>query len=248
MKTIAVINVKGGVAKTTTTVTLAHILATQFNKRVLVVDNDKQGHASLGLGCRDEKKLSIAEVLLNQCKMTEAIQKTSYENLDVLQANMSLLTSMQQLLVRATMQSFTIYPNEFKMIKNNYDYCIIDNAPDVNIAVMNALHAADEIIVPIMLDQNSFDGFLQLEKQIQEARVYNSKLKFSGCLITRYCKDEADCLRDIDLEPYKIFPIRIRRSSKVANSSFKFKPIIEYSPRSATARDYIEFTKFYFGL
>lgn len=248
MKTIAVINIKGGVAKTTTTVTLAHILATRFDKRVLVIDNDKQGHASLGLGCRDEKKLSIADVLLNQCRITEAIRKTAYENLDVLPANMSLLTAMQQLLVRATMQSFTIYPNEFKVIENNYDYCIIDNAPDVNIAVMNALHAADEIIVPIMLDLNSFDGFLQLEKQIQEARVYNSKLKFSGCLVTRYCKDEEGCLDGIDLEPYKLFPIRIRRSSKIASGSFKFRPIVEYSPRSATARDYIKFVKYYFGL
>lgn len=248
MKTIAVINIKGGVAKTATTVTSAHILATRFNKRVLVVDNDKQGHASLGLGCRDEKKLSAADVLLSQCRIADAIRKTAYENLDVLPANMNLLTAMHNLSARATMQSFTIYPNEFKTIEDIYDYCIIDNAPDVNIAVMNALHATDEIIVPIMLDQNSFDGFLQLEKQIQEARVYNSKLKFSGCLVTRYCKDEDGCLEGIDLEPYKVFPIRIRRSSKVANSSFKFKPIVEYSPRSATARDYIEFTKFYFGL
>ena len=130
-------------------------------------------------------------------------------------------------------------------IADQYDYCLIDNAPDINISIINALVASDEVIIPVMIDPYAFDGLTELMHQIEITREeLNPGLHLRGCLIT--------CFQHVDGERQgeewlrrnlncPVFTTHIRYSSKVVDSSFKGKPIAEYSIRSGTAHDYMAF-------
>lgn len=250
MKTISVINLKGGVAKTTTAVNIAHILAVVHNMRVLIVDNDKQGNASKMFNLHDYNKPSIAEVLTERnIDMDTIICSTKYPNLDILPANMSLLKANLEVMMDQQRPQQTRFKKALESIENDYDYCIIDNAPDINIATINALVASDEVLIPIKIDKFAFDGLAELKEQIDNVREdLNPNLNFIGCLVTSYQNNEVnnqgkEWLRN--QEDYPLFEKHIRRSEKVDESTFASIPIIEYSRRSGAAIDYIRFVKEY---
>ena len=247
MKTISIINLKGGVGKTITAINMAHILATTFGKKVLLVDNDKQGNATKFLGLHSYSVPSLSEVILKFRSIDETIRQTAYQGLDLLPANMTLLQANSQLGSKMSMNSLTVLKNAFGNISSNYDYCIIDNPPDINPSVINALNASDEIIVPIVMDQFSFDGFDQLEEQFEDAKQLNSKLTFKGCLVTRFGRGEKEFLTDEVRSKYKMFNTIIRRTDKVSGSTFANMPILEYSNRCGAAKDYQKFVREYFN-
>ena len=159
MKTISIINLKGGVAKTISAVNIAHILAVIHNKRVLLVDNDKQGNASKMFNLHSYDEPSVAEVLTDRSASLEAIiTPTQYKNLDLIPANMNLLRANLQILLDSSRPQQTRFRTAFKAILSDYDYCIIDNAPDINISTINALVASDDVMIPIKIDKFAFDG------------------------------------------------------------------------------------------
>ena len=137
MKTISIINLKGGVAKTLSAVNMAHILAAVHNKRVL---------------------------------LDEIIAPTRYENLDLIPANMNLLRANLAVMVDNTRQRETRFKKAFRAISGEYDFCIIDNAPDINISTINALVASDDVLIPIKIDKFAFDGLAELREQIDNTR------------------------------------------------------------------------------
>ena len=138
MRTIAVINLKGGVAKTITSNSVAYILASQGN-RVLLVDNDKQGDASRGLNRRTQDGEGIDRIMTARHPedwMDKLIKRTDFENLDVLPANMRLLSANQAVMLDQTRpQQFRIR-DALECVKDQYDFCIIDNAPDINVSTI----------------------------------------------------------------------------------------------------------------
>lgn len=248
MKVITIMNLKGGVGKSITSINVSHILATMFHKKVLIIDNDKQGNTSKFFGLYDQEKPSISDVLLKSKTIENVIQHTKYEGLDVLPSNMKLFETNNMLAAKMSIGTAKILQRALASV-NNYDYCIIDNPPDINASVTNVLSASDEIIVPVVVDQFSFDGFDQLQGIIEEVKEINVKLLFKGCLVTRYNKSsEDDLINDDDVKKYKIFNTRIRRSEKVAGSTFFSVPLMEYSRRSGATMDYITFVKEYFNL
>ena len=250
MKKISIINLKGGVAKTITSINMAHILATVYNKRVLLIDNDKQGNSSKFFQLHSYETLSMAELLVEKKFDThKAIQKTQYENLDLISANMNLLNANLKIIMDVTRQQQTVLKKALHQIASEYDYCIIDNAPDINISVINGLVAADDVIVPIKIDQFSFDGLDQLIDQFEEIRELNPSLHFKGCLVTQFAKNEVNIQGEAHLnnKEYPMFSTHIRRTEKIDESTFSSKPIIDYSRRCGAAKDYLNFVKEYLG-
>jgi len=239
MKTVSTINLKGGVAKTVSAVNMAHILATVHQKRVLLVDNDKQANITKMFELHDYDNYSVADVLTdNSIPLEEVICPTRYAGLDILPANMNLLN----VLMGDSNPPPTRFKEAFASLAGEYDYCIIDNAPDINISTINALVCADEVIIPIKIDKFAFDGLDELVEQIDTARQLNPGLTLRGCLVTSYQRngvnDEGEAwLRNHTKHP--VFDTHIRRTVKVDESTFLHKPILEYSPRCGAARDYL---------
>lgn len=247
MKTIAIINMKGGCAKTTTSVNMAHILAKDYEKRVLVIDNDKQGNLSKACGAWSYDNPSLADILTGEAGITEVIQTTQIPLLNVIPANMHLLTANLMVIKDEDRQQATILKDELQEVADAYDYCIIDCPPDINISVINALVAADEVIIPIKIDGYAFDGMDELEEQINNAKQLNPKLKFRGCLVTMFynrdvCRQGEEWLQN---QRYPVFKTHIRRTEKADEVTFTKESLMEYSPRSGAARDYKAFVKEY---
>lgn len=152
MKTISIINLKGGVAKTLTTISMAHILSERHGKRVLVVDNDKQGNTSKTFGVHSYERGSVAELMLDRnADLADIICHTRYQRIDVIPANMKLLTANMQVMMDSSRPQQTRLRAALRKVQDQYDYCLIDNAPDINISTINALVASNEAIIPVKI-------------------------------------------------------------------------------------------------
>lgn len=243
MKTLSIINLKGGVAKTTSSVNMAHILAAVHGYRVLLVDNDKQGNASKILNRHGYDKPGVAQVMTDRkIEPSEVIQNTEIENLDIITANMNLLTANIEVMLDQSRPQQIRFKKFFEKISDQYDYCIIDNAPDINISTINALVASDDVMVPITIDDFAIDGLEELKEQIDNTREdLNPDLVFCGCFITQYDRtNEADIQGEAFLKTldYPLFKTHIRRTPKMKPSTFARMPILEYSPTCGASIDY----------
>ncbi len=250
MKTISIINLKGGVAKTITATNMAHILATIHNKRVLLVDNDKQGNSSKMFNSHSYTRASMAEIMTERnIDLSNIIVPTTYENLHIISANMNLLKANLQVMLDTTRPQQTRLKSALTTIEDNYDYCIIDNAPDINISTINALVASEDVIIPIKIDNFAFDGLSELIEQIDNIREdLNKKLTLTGCVVTCYQKNDVNKQGEEWLKTetnYPIFDTHIRRTEKVDESTFATTPIIIHSRRCGASRDYIKFVEEY---
>lgn len=262
MQTISIISLKGGVAKTTTAVNMAYTLAAVHNKKVLIIDNDKQGNTSKAFKCYDtEDTNTIARVMLQRnVDVSEVIKSTAYEGIDIITANMDLLEANLRTIVDTGRQQQTRFKKALENAKvidrgwakfdylpltEAYDYCIIDNAPDINMSIINALVMSNDVIVPIFMDQYSFDGLDILLDQIAQVKEdFNENLNFAGCLITQYQNNEVNNqgIEWLKAHDIPIFKQQIRRTEKkVSESTFAKMPLVEYSVRCGAAQDYKKF-------
>lgn len=250
MRTLSIINLKGGVAKTISSVNMAYIMAAEHGKRVLLIDNDKQGNASKILKCHSYERKGVAELMTERRPiMEQLIQKTEYEGLDIITANMNLLTANLQVMLDQQRPQQTRFRNALKSVSDRYDYCIIDNAPDINISTINALVASDDVMVPVTIDDFAIDGLAQLVEQINNTREdLNEGLNFLGCFITQYDRtnpadsDGVEYIKDLK---YPLFETFIRRTPKMKQSTFVREPIVLFSNRCAATSDYRNLVKEY---
>lgn len=245
MKTISIINLKGGVGKTVTSANMAHILAVVYNQRVLLVDGDKQGNLSQFYGVHGYDHFTVADILTGRHKFVEEIiLPTKYAGLDIIPANMHLIACAGQV---DKLEQLKLALDE---VSDQYDYCIIDNAPDINACTINALMASDTVIIPLKIDKFAFAGVSVLVEQIVSIMKMNPMLNFIGCLVTSYVANEVN-MQGVewmdDGLPYYIFNTKIRRTEKVDESTFAAVPIIEYSPRCGAAKDYKAFVAEFWG-
>lgn len=250
MKTLSIINLKGGVAKTISAVNIAHILAVVHGKRVLLIDNDKQGNASKMFKLHSYDNLSIAEVMTERhVNLDEIIQPTAYPNLHLIPANMNLLRANLTVMLDASRPQQTRIRTALRTVADRYDYCIIDNAPDINISTINALVASDDVMIPIKIDQFAFDGLKELKEQIDNTREeLNPAINLKGCFVTCFQRNEVNKQGEEWLHRQHDFPIfqtHIRKTEKVDESTFAAAPIIEYSRRCGAAMDYLNLVSEY---
>lgn len=247
MHTISIISLKGGVAKTTTAVNMAYIMAAVHKKRVLLIDNDKQGNASKTFKRYDpEDGDTVARMMLERnLDISEIIKRTNYKGIDIITANMDLLEANLRTVVDTGRQQQTRFKKVLAAVEDNYDYCIIDNAPDINMSIINALVASDDVIVPVFIDQYSFDGLNILLDQIEQIQEdFNENLWMEGCLVTQYQNNDVNNqgIEYLKAQGVKVFDQKIRRTEKkVSESTIAKSPLAEYSVRCGAAQDYKKF-------
>lgn len=250
MKVLSFINLKGGVAKTISSANVAHILTTVHGARVLIIDNDKQGNISKFYGMHSyEYKGTDAIMTERGIDVRSIIRKTRYEGLDIITANMNLLKANLEVLLDQSRPQQTRFKKALEEIKADYDYCIIDNAPDINISTINALVASDDVLIPVKIDDFAFDGLKEIKEQIETTKEdLNPKLNLKGCFITQFVRNEVNLQGEEYLNTqndYPVFKAHIRRTEKIDESTFAKMPIVEYSRRCGAAKDYLELVNEY---
>ncbi|MDD5749864.1 MAG: AAA family ATPase [Patescibacteria group bacterium] len=238
---ISIVNQKGGVGKTTTTINVAAWLS-DFGQRVLLVDIDPQGNASSGLGI-DYKNLNkgIYEVLVDEnTRINEAIR--AYKpNFHILPATPDLAGATVDLVEKEN-REFKLAQN-IKEVVGLYDYILIDNPPSLGLLTINGLVASDEVLIPVQCEYYALEGLSQLLNTIGLIQEHlKPDLKILGAVMTMY--DSRNKLaNDVFHELYKFFPERIFRSViprniKVAEAPSHGLPIKDYHPYSVGANAY----------
>jgi len=245
MKVICIINLKGGVAKTISAINIACVLAEQYGKRVLLIDNDKQGNTSKFFGLHNYDDLSIADVLISKDTNTllSVLKHTPYDNLHLLPANMNLLRANKEILLDVSRPQQTRLKKALRAMDNagyKYDYVVIDNAPDLNMSDINALVAANDVLIPIKIDKFAFDGLDQLREQVEDTREFNEDIRIAGCFITMYAQNNVnvqghEVIQNVGLP---IFKTVVRRTAKVDETTFAGLPLLAYSKNCTAAKDY----------
>lgn len=243
MKTIAIINLKGGVGKTTTAINMAVLLAQRHARRVLLIDNDPQGNASQFFGHYYGSMCGSGNILEN----TEPYIYGTETGVDIIDANIMLLEADNKLRASTERQDNRMAVFLEKQ-SDKYDYCIIDNPPALLMCTINALCAADEVIIPVTLDNWALDGVETVTAQIEELKALNNRLKIAGILLTNYRKSDENEVAEDWLRKnckYRVFLTQIRRSDKVTAATYYKEPLEVYSPRSAAAVTYRKFVEEY---
>lgn len=240
-RVISVINLKGGVGKTTTAREMGYILHRRYGYRVLMVDNDKQGNLSRAMGAYSEDGVCPAARLLMGEK--PRIQETP-EGLGLIEANMSLLTAVWKL---AGGNGGARLGRFHWLREQPYDFVIIDNPPDLGLNVINALMVTDDIIVPTKIDQWALEGLDIVRDQIGDVSKMAPGRRTCRALVTMYRRTDfnqsgIEWLRE---NGYETFTTPIRYSEKAVESTFCAQTIQEYSPRSAAALSYRRFVEEY---
>lgn len=253
LRTTAIVNLKGGVAKTTTAINMAAILAKYNGKRVLLIDGDSQCNTTEFFG-GDPDKGNVAWILRNARIVDDGIgcavamiQPTQYRGIDILPGDESLmdmdLSKVEQGTVSANVLRLLV-----EEVKDRYDYILVDCPPAFNAASAAALIAADDVVIPIKLDAFSLRGMANLMRQIKNMRRINPRLKLAGCLPTLWYNDPliVDAEAQLVKSGLPVFH-HIRRSDKVDTMTFEQDPLPICSPNSAAGVDYRRFVKEYLG-
>ncbi|MBQ3422861.1 MAG: ParA family protein [Romboutsia sp.] len=247
MKKITMFNIKGGVGKTTSTINVAAVLASQ-NKKVLIVDLDPQANATMAFKQYDINDLSISDLLLYKEKnICSVIKNTDYENIDIIPSNIKLIPAESEILRNITKAQQTRLKKILLEAEDKYDYCLIDCPTYPNMLTVNALTASDMVMIPIKIDKYSMDGLEYLMDYIEDIRYeFNPNLKLGGCFITMYSntnvnKQIKDELKEMlgDL----LYDTVIRTNIIVVESTFVQKPLIDYKKKSHASIDYEKLVK-----
>ena len=245
-KIIAIANQKGGVGKTTTSVNLGAGLA-QAGKKVLLVDIDAQGNATTGVGIeKSDLNECIYNVLVEDMDVRVVIQRTTTENLEVLPATIQLAGAEIELV--PTISREVRLQRALQPIRDEYDYIIIDCPPSLGLLTINALTAADSVIIPVQCEYYALEGLSQLLNTVRLVQKHlNKDLAIQGVLLTMLDARTNLGLQVIDeVKKYfrdKVYRSIIPRNVRLSEAPSHGKPIMMYDAKSRGAEVYLDLAK-----
>ena len=251
-KIISLVNQKGGVGKTTTSINLSAALG-KLGKKVLIIDMDPQSNATTGLGLNSNHfKCDVYELITGRCEVKNAIKKTKFQNLSIIPATINLagvdVEFVKKMLEDKTFEQNSQLKLKLDEIKDNYDYIIIDCQPSLGLGTMNALVASDSVIIPVQCEFFALEGITQLLNSIiMVQNGMNPNLRIEGVLLTML-----DGRTNIGLEVIeeirkyfkdKVFNTIIPRLVRLVEAPSHGKPINEYDPMSRATEAYANLAK-----
>ena len=244
-KVISIANQKGGVGKTTTTVNLGTILAKK-GKKVLLIDTDPQGNATSGLGVTKEVENSTYDILVGDVEFTSIIQESTVKNLKVCPSNISLAGAEVELV--SMMSREQRLKNKLDLIKDKFDYILIDCPPSLGLITLNAFTASDSVLIPVQCEYFALEGLGQLLNTVNLVKKHlNKNLEIEGALLTMY--DARTNLSNQvvkEVKKYfedKVYKTVIPRNVRLSEAPSYGMPITIYDPRSKGAKAYEKFAK-----
>ena len=247
---ISIINQKGGVGKTTTTINLAAGLALQ-NKKILVVDLDPQGNATTGLGLSNSESSeeTIYAVLNGTKKFFDVIKKTKFKNLDLISSNVDLSgievetagDSKRAFILKEQISAY------FKDSKDFYEYILIDCPPSLSLLTVMALVASNSLVVPLQTEFFALEGLTQLMKTIDRVKVnLNQNLKIKGILLTMYDKrNKLSSQVEREARDYfkeQVYSTVIPRNVRLSEAPSHGVPVLLYDKSCPGSKSYFSFT------
>jgi len=245
-KVIAIANQKGGVGKTTTAINLGASLAAN-DMKVLLVDSDPQGNATTGLGVsKAEGRPTLYQVILGEHDITEAIVNTDLEGLHVVPSDKNLVAANLELIELTNREGRL--REKLEPVRSSYNFILIDCPPALDLLTVNAMVAAQSVLIPMQCEFFALEGISQLLDTMDRVRdSFQPDLKVEGVLLTMY-DDRTNLTRQVeqDLRDFFdqiVFRTVIPRSIRLAEAPSFGKPILSYDVRSRGAESYIQLAK-----
>ena len=240
-KIIGVANQKGGVGKTTTAVNLAAALGV-LEKKVLLIDADPQANATSGLGI-EEVNYSTYNLLEHSADVKDCIQKTSSPNLDLVPSHIDLVAAEIELVDRDKREY--MLKKALEEVKSEYDYIIIDCAPSLGLITVNALTAADSVIIPIQCEYFALEGLGKLLNTVKNVqKIHNYDLDIEGLLLTMYdsrLRLSNQVVEEVNTHfPEMVFETVISRNVRLSEAPSFGESILMYDAASKGAIQYIQ--------
>ena len=249
-KIIAVANQKGGVGKTTTAISLAGAFV-HFGKTCLLIDMDPQGNCGRGVGIdsttlKNNYFFTIMDILVGNGDINKIIRKTQTPNIDLLPANLKL--AMIESHIQGVAQPFYLLKNALNNLTKSYDYIIIDCPPSLGLLCLNALCAANSVLIPVQCEYFALEAVAQILSTISKVQSkYNKNLEILGFLMTMYdarvrlATEVTSEIRGLFQE--KTFNTEIPRNVSIAEAAARGKPIIFFRPSATGSQAYISLAK-----
>jgi len=244
-KIIAVANQKGGVGKTTTSVNLSALLAKK-GKKVVLLDADPQGNATSGLGVEKDVEKSLYDVLINEEPLENTLEDTIEKNLKICPSNMNLAGAEVELVSQMSREHRL--KEQLDMVKDKYDYIIIDCPPSLGLITLNSFTAADSVLIPVQCEYYALEGLGQLLNTINLVKKHlNKSLEIEGALLTMYdIRTNLSNQVVKEVKRYfgdKVYKTVIPRNVRLSEAPSFGMPITIYDPRSKGARSYEKLAK-----
>jgi len=251
-KIIAIVNQKGGVGKTTTSINLSTSLGL-LGKKALLIDLDPQGNATTGVGVnKGDVRTSVYDVLIDSASLDSVMLKTKYRNLSVIPATLTLVNLDSKLTEKSKLipgfNKGECRKKHLDLIKENFDFVIIDCPPSLGTLTTNALTAADSVLIPVQCEFFALEGIMQLINTVMMAqKKWNPNLDIEGVLLTMFTSKTNLGLEVIEeVRSYfkeRVYNTIIPRLIRLAEAPSHGKPICAYDPKSKGTEAYLNLAK-----